>query len=300
MKPKTILAFDIDGTLTPRNSLSIRPKSLVPLLDFLEKLGHVPLLVTGKPIAYATQVLEESELPPWGIIAENAGVYQVAGGQPQVFGPGEKSVKKLKQLLGLEEDKGGVTKIKLADVAYEVVIDPGDISILTIFTNPKPVAHRWQFSHEIEVDYLYEKLEQIITKNNLQHELHLLPPFPDEALQVIRKDASSGTHIDKSKLTQVASLMFDVPADLPKAMFGDGHNDIPAMLAEGVVPMTFSNAEESVKQVVKAEGGYISEYKAVNGLGIVDGIRWLATEKNFFGDDSGSVIKYVEQLINES
>lgn len=293
MKPKSILAYDIDGTLTPRNQLTISPIKLVALLKYLEDLGHLPLLVTGKPAAYAQRVLESSNLPLKGLIAENAGIYQVEGDEPKVFGEGITEIKTLKSALGLSENVGNITTMTLDEKVYEVVVDPDDLSILTIFTNPQFVSHRWNFSHSIEVDFLYEKLLQLIEQLNLQNSLQVLPPFPDEAIQVIRINKETNTPIDKSMLSAVVSVMFDVEDSIPKAMFGDGHNDIPAMLSKGVIPMTFANAEEAVKQTAQSENGYISKYNAIEDVGIIDGILWLANKETFFGSDSKEIKKFI-------
>lgn len=293
MTPKSILAFDIDGTLTSRNQLTISPGSLVPLLRYLQDLGHYPVLITGKPLAYASKVLEANRLPLKGILAENAGVYQGENGESTIFGSGVEEITALKRILGLAVDAGNVTQIKLSGKKYEVVVDPDDISILTIFTNPAFISHRWQFTHSIEVAFLYEKMQQILEEHNLHHSLQVVPPFPDEAIQVIRKEKTTGIVIDKSMLSQSIALLFDAQPSLPKAMFGDGHNDIPAMLSQGVIPLTFANGEDAVKQTAQAEGGFISKYSAVDDIGIPDGILWLAETGTFFGEDSEKIKNYL-------
>ena len=43
----SVLAFDLDGTLVPRNHHEIHPLGLVELLNFLNSLGHISIPVTG-------------------------------------------------------------------------------------------------------------------------------------------------------------------------------------------------------------------------------------------------------------
>lgn len=73
--PKTILAFDLDGTLVPRNHFEIHPRGLSNLLEDLNNLGHISIPVTGKPAKYASNIFPINKLSNNGIIAENAGVY---------------------------------------------------------------------------------------------------------------------------------------------------------------------------------------------------------------------------------
>lgn len=283
MQAKGILAFDIDGTLTHRNHENIEPGSLADLLKDLDEFGYYSIPVTGKPASYGLRIMDKNNLRQRGVIAENAGVYVRQGEtNPVVFGPGKQAIDQLKVLLGLNSSSRGVINIVLDSKKYEVVVDPEDISILTIFTDPYFVKHRWEFTKSIDVNRLYQQVLKIITSNKLQDKLHVLPPFPDGAFQVIRKDPLSGRAIDKSWLPELVATIYDTDKTIPIAMFGDGHNDIPAMKPKSVIPLTFTNAEEEVKEVVAEKKGYISPLPAPDGLGVVDCLYWLAQETEFF------------------
>ena len=269
---KSVLAFDLDGTLTPRNQFEIHPQGLSDLLNFLDKLSHLVIPVTGKPASYAENIFKVNSLENRGIIAENAGVFRRPGNkQVEVYGPNLEEIKKLRDILDVGMEKVNVTKIKLFGKKYEVSIDPGDVSILTVFTDPSYVRHRWIFNHEIQANELVEKLKVIIENNKWNNNLEVLPPFPDGGVQVIRKDPKTGKSIDKSSIIQNLKTMYPNLGKVPIAMFGDGHNDIP-------------NAHDEVIAFVKSKKGYVSNYEAPEGKGVVDGIDWLA-EKDFFRED---------------
>jgi hydroxymethylpyrimidine pyrophosphatase-like HAD family hydrolase len=293
MKPKTVLAFDLDGTLTKRNTTRISPDWLVEVLNQLDELGHFSLPVTGKPAAYALRTLRDSHQQHRGVVAENAGVYVPPGhDQAVVFGSNQEAVEKLRTLLGITQT--GVTHISLAGQRHEVVIDPEDVSILTIFSRADTVTHRWLFNPTIGTAELYGQLLALITEHHLDHLLQALPPFPDGGIQVIRRN-TNGTPVDKALLPQAVAALYSTKAATPIAMFGDGHNDIPAMKPEGIIPITFANAEDAVRDYVKLKGGYITPSDAPEGRGVADGLLWLA-QREFFGPDS----QQVESIVRSS
>lgn len=301
MKTKAILAFDVDGTLTERNTEVILPTKLSPLLKDLSDLGYVFIPVTGKPSAYAMRIIKINKLAQNGVIAENAGVYIKPGDtNPEIYGPNIDAIFKLRQLVGLKPDDKGITKIILDDKETETVIDPEDISIFTIFTDANSVKHKWKYNPILTTDQVFNTLNKLIVENSLSSELQLLPPFPDGGIQIIRMD-QDGTHpIDKSSLPKVIDLMYPHDDILPITMFGDGHNDIPAMSPDRVTPITFNNAETVVKDFVRQKGGYISNFDAVNDIGIVDGIAWLLKFKDFFGEDNLKVSELIKNYFPEA
>jgi HAD superfamily hydrolase (TIGR01484 family) len=291
--PKSILAFDLDGTITPRNQFEIHPKGLSQLLNELSNQGHFFIPVTGKPVAYAAKLFSVNNLIDRGIIAENAGVYRKPNSQKiEVYGPSIQEMHMLRDKLGIGMEKVNVTNILIEQKEYQVAVDPDDVSILTIFTDPTYIAHRWKFNQTIDAEVLVKKIQNIITSNNWQNTLSVLPPFPDKAIQVIRKDPASGRSIDKSSLIYALNAIYPNIDIIPIAMFGDGHNDIPAMKPDKVVPITFANSHSDVLIFVKSKNGYISPYNAPEDLGVPDGLLWLA-KNNFFKNDTDIVSRLI-------
>lgn len=292
--PKGILAFDLDGTITPRNQKVITPPNLVALLNSIGKLGYFSILISGKPVSYIEQIAKDNQLDDYGLIGENAGSYKEKdSSEVKVFGPGLEQINKLKNFI--DAHGKDVTSIQLDANYYQVVIDPGDVSILTIFTDPSHVSHRWRFRHDIQANELYSKLKELILKQKLNQTLEVLKPFPDGAIQVIRKDEETGKVIDKSAIIQTLEIMYPGSNIENVAMFGDGHNDIPAMSPEHVIPITFNNAEEVVKEYVKSRSGYISPYSSPEDLGVIDSIKWLS-DRGFFKEDQANVEQSLKEL----
>jgi len=285
-KPRTFLCFDLDGTLVPRNQLTVKPTYLINILNRLGDFGHFVIPVTGKPVEYAQKIFPLNQLVDHGLIAENAGVYRCPDSNTiNIFGPSLDQLTSLRKAIGVNFDKTNVTKILLQDKLFEVVVDPDDRSILTIFTDPSFVAHRWTFQQSISAEDLVNELEQIINKIGLDSYVSVLPPFPDGGVQVVRKDPVTGDPVDKSALTQVLKSMFPQVNHPKIVMFGDGHNDIPAMSASGVIGLTFANAHPEVKAFVASHEGYNSSENAPDGDGILDGLNWL-NKKGFFDQDA--------------
>ncbi len=263
-------------------------------------MGYFFVPVTGKPSAYALRIIGKNGLEQRGIIAENAGVYiKPEENTSQVSGPNREAVFELKRLIGIDPEAKGIKTIVFDNVSDEVVVDPEDVSILTLFTKAEAVSHKWVFHPTLSTDQIYEALGKVIKENNLSSRLKLLMPFPDGGIQVIRMKEDGVSAIDKSSLPEVMALMYGYEKRVPIVMFGDGHNDIPAMTPDSVIPLTFANAEERVKEFVQAKGGHVSQFDAPEGLGVVDGIKWLLTEKNFFADKSEQVAAAIKDLFPE-
>lgn len=163
-----------------------------------------------------------------------------------------------------------------------------------MFTDPSFVTHRWNYKHDIEAKFLVEKLRQIVKLNNLENNLEVLEPFPDGGVQVIRKDNKTGKTIDKSYILEAIKMIYPNNENLPVSMFGDGHNDIPAMSPEKVIPITFNNAHKDVIEYVKSRNGFISRYDAPEDVGVVDGLIYLH-KINFFGADSSTVLDLISK-----
>ncbi len=258
----------------------------------LNSLGYYTIPVTGKPSTYALRILRKSKLQPRGVVAENAGVYiKPNSNLPHVFGTNLAAIWRLKAILGLKQNEKGLTSITLAGKKSQIVVDPEDVSIFTIFTKPEAVSHKWDYKVSMSTDEIFEGLKEIIKKNNLEKKLQLLPAFSDGGIQVIRRD-NGGKPIDKARLTDIVKIMYKNGSLLPIAMFGDGHNDLPAMSPQKVIAITFKNAESEVKKFIKKKRGYISPFNAVVGVGIVDGLRWLANN-GFFKSDATVVLKKI-------
>ena len=295
MKPKSILAFDIDGTLTKRNSYIIFPNKLPKMLYDLTQMGHFFVPVTGKPAAYAKRLIETNSLIDSGVIAENAGVFSKPESKKVDIYEKESihAIYELKKALKLEPEAGNLCNVFINNELHKIPVDPEDYSIFTLFTDPKFISHRWQFEQTISTEEVFEFLKNLINEK-WKNQLVVLPPFPDGGIQVIRK-TKSGRMIDKSLLVELIKIMFDLIDLPPIAMFGDGHNDIPAMTPKEVIPITFSNGHPDVKKFVSEKGGFISQDLAPEKFGVIEGLVWLL-KKSFFREDS----KFVHGLLLKS
>jgi len=298
MEPKSVLAFDIDGTLTKRNTYNILPQGLATVLNTLSKAGHFFLPVTGKPIAYVSRLIQTNHLTDRGIIAENAGVYRKPESETiEIFEKESvKAICELKEMLGLVPSAGNICDIFIEGRAHKMPVDPEDHSILTLFTDPKFISHRWQFEQTITTEEVFDFLQKIV-QDKWDDQLKVIPPFPDGGIQVIRK-THTGRIIDKSLIVDVIKIMFEMTEMPPIAMFGDGHNDVPAMTPKEVTAITFSNAHPLLIDFVKNKKGYISQSLAPDNYGTVEGLYWLV-KTNFFKEDSNLVKRILDNTFKD-
>lgn len=298
MKPNSILAFDIDGTLTKRNTYIILPEGLATVLNTLSEKGHYFLPVTGKPAPYATRIIEINHLVDRGVIAENAGVYRRYESNTVEIYERESvnAIYELKKTLGLTPTAGNLCDVFIEGKVHKIPVDPEDYSIFTLFTDPIFISHRWRFKQTITTEEVFNSLKKLV-QDKWQNQLVVLPPFPDGGIQVIRK-THTGKIIDKSSIVEVIKIMFDLKNIPPIAMFGDGHNDIPAMTPKEVTALTFSNGHPSVIDFVKKRNGYVSQSPAPENYGVIEGLSWLV-KNDFFKEDSNLVQNLLQNTFKE-
>lgn len=325
----TIIALDIDDTITKANDPNIANEQVKSVLLELEKLPDVKIaLVTGKSVPYAENILKTNQLQGI-IIAENGGVYKKdADSETQIFGPSAsiEAVKKLRELLCLQKNQEDLTVIKFLkndDQVAVVVVEPEKSEgVLTLFTEAsldiankdrlaetslnheklktlgKRFAHFKSNTNQAEI---IEYLNQQIKENRLENYLHILA-HNDGAIDVIRKNPQNGEYIDKAKLPEIVRTILisyetnDRNKEIHKiriAMGGDGKNDIPAFLPEEVYAITAQGCEKEVINAVrrKRELGFVSPSGIPEGDGMLEGIYWLTLQPNFFSEQSKEFIQ---------
>ncbi len=293
-----LLSFDVDATVSAPNH-----KTEGVYKNLLTELQQVPgievVLNSGKSIPYLES--HAAEIGGRYVIACNGAACQLLGGEQIVFGGGGEDLLKLRALLGLEPKDEGVKHIRVGDESYEVAIEEEKHEmVLTLFTEPEWVKHRWQFAGGIDRNGVYDHLQKLVQEHNLK--LHILHPHGDGAIDVVR--LHNDKPIDKSTLpAMIAQIWPGVTTKI--AMFGDGSNDVPAMTAPGVIGVTFAEVdEERVKQPVREHGGIITTKPAwikheggtyAAGGGLTEGMRTLA-DQGFFDDLKDKVIQICDAL----
>ena len=300
--PLYLLSVDMDGTIAAPN------QKLTGVYEkFLKELQQFPrieiVLNSGKSISYLER--EAARIGGRYVIAMNGAAMQVLGGERIIFGGNQKDIVKLRHLLALTKTDEGVRPIPVKKDVFDVAIegDKADI-VLTLFSEPEWVKHRWQFDQGINKEELYDHLRALIKKHKLH--LHVLNPHSDGAVDVVR--LHNEKPIDKSTLPKMVREVWSHTKMIQISMFGDGSNDVPAMLARGVVGVTFpeANADKVIKPVVES-GGIITKRPAwihkeggdfVPGGGVIEGIQLLA-ERGFFEDESKKVIDLCEKYLKK-
>ncbi|MGB4076648.1 MAG: HAD hydrolase family protein [Minisyncoccia bacterium] len=284
--PLFLVSVDMDGTVAaPNHKLTgIYEK----FLKDLQKLPQIEIVLnSGKSVSYLET--EAARIGSRYVIANNGAVMQILGGDQFIFGGHRKDILKLRHLLALTADDEGVRPVPVGKEIYNVAVEGGKQDIvLTLFTEPEFVKHRYEFSGGTDRELMYEYLNQLIKRHKLH--LHVLHPHPDGAVDVVRLYQSKP--IDKSTLPKMVRQVWSGAPIIRISMFGDGSNDVPAMTAKGVIGITFPEAHpERVIAPVLAHGVFVTSRKAweknENGTwqprgGVLEGMHTLAL-RDFFG-----------------
>ncbi len=300
--PLYLISVDMDGTVAaPNQKLSgVYEK----FLRALQKLPRIEVVLnSGKSVKYLER--EAARINGRYIIAMNGAAMQILGGDRMVFGGHRKDIVKLRHLLGLTAEDEGVKPIHVKKDTFNVAVEEekGDM-VLTLFTEPEWVKHRWQFDQGLHREEMHDYLKKLIKEHDLH--LHVLEPHPDGAVDVVRLYHEKP--IDKSSLPKMVREVWSHAKVKQISMFGDGSNDVPALTAPSVVGFTFPEAsvEKVIKPVLKS-GGYVTARPAwiksetgtyTPGGGVIEGIRTLAY-KGFFEDYENEVTKICDRYLKQ-
>lgn len=300
--PLYLISIDMDGTVAAPNQKlgGVYEK----FLRALQKLPRIEIVLnSGKSVKYLER--EAARIGGRYVIANNGAAMQILGGDKMIFGGHRKDIIKLRHLLGLKAEDEGVKPIHVKKDTFEVAIeeDKADI-VLTLFSEPEWVKHRWKFDQGLNKAELHEYLKKLIKKHQLH--LHVLEPHPDGAVDVVR--LYNKKPISKATLPRMVREVWSHVRVKRISMFGDGSNDVPAMVAHGVTGITFPEAnQEKVQRPVLKHNGLVTSKEAwirkgkhtyIPGGGVMEGIRALAY-KGFFEDYEKEVVKICERYLRE-
>jgi hypothetical protein len=291
---------DLDGWLAPPNE-PLRPvyrecfAALQGLRAETEDGRHELQIVlnSGK----APDYLEEQARSFGGrwVIACNGAVSREVGGATRLFAPPSGDFAALRSLLAVPAATVGVVELDLTGTRAEVVIEEGkqwagrDL-VLTFFTEPEWVRHRWQFRGGIDRWTLADQLTDLIRRHDLQ--LAVLEPHGDGALDVV--PVVRGRAVGKWTLPDLAAEMFP-SAVLHLTHGGDGAGDLPAMQTEGVTPLSTLNCAATYRVALR-QGGAVARCSAPQDGAVLECYAALA-EREFYGPLSYRVGEIVQPFL---
>lgn len=226
------------------------------------------------------------------VIACNGAAWREVGGVTRLFAPPTPDFATLRALLGVAADAVGVVALSLAG-RPEVVIEEGkqwegrDL-VLTLFTEPAPVRHRWQFRGGTN----RLALRSVLLAHIRQHQLALdvLEPHGDGALDVV--PVVEGRAVGKWTLPALAREMFPA-ATLHLTHGGDGAGDLPALEAETVTPLSAANCVATWR-TASALGGVVASRPAPEGGAVRECYSELAN-RGFYGPLSNKITAIIEK-----
>ena len=222
------------------------------------------------------------------VISGNGAAWREVGGPTRRFGPPNPDLGTLRRLLELPPAVEDVVRISMNGRRVEMALEgkqdaDGDI-VLSFFPEQEPVAHRWSFRQGADRAELKAFLERLIREHNLA--LHVAPPHGDGAVDVL--PLIDGRPVGKWTLPHLARKMFP-DAVLHLTHGGDAVNDLSAMEAEGVTPLTAMNCPQVVG-LVRLRGGVVARSYAPNGGALVECYAELA-RRGWYGPLSARVLE---------
>jgi hypothetical protein len=281
-KTKVCCCCDLDGTLSVPNELP--SEDILELCRQLVSRGVQVILVSGKSLGYLSNIakLFGGQL----VIAENGAAYRAAGSSPVYLEESNQDLLMLRRVLGIPERAEGLASISVGGRRGQVVVEGGKECVLTLFCETSYVAHRWpEFVHqEFSRQELYAYLTSVLAEKKLR--LDVLTPHRDGSVDVVKLD-KNGVPITKARLPYILAQVYG--KRVRSCMVGDGINDLPAMQSQGILPVTFSNADPSVIEAVIRLRGIVTERTAPDGGGYPEAVFRLATERKFFGETSAEI-----------
>lgn len=228
------------------------------------------------------------------VIACNGAAWKEVDGPTHLFTAPTPDFTRLRTLLGVSSGAVGVVEVRLPQNRAEVVIEEGkrweerDL-VLTLFPEPEPVRHRWQFRGGVGRLALRSYLVELIHEHRLA--LVVLEPHGDGALDVV--PVVGGRAVAKWTLPELARSMFP-KAHLHLAHGGDGAGDLPAMLAEGVTPLSARNC--AATHHTAASRGVVARREAPAGGAVLECYLTLA-ERGFYGPLCQPVARIVTRYL---
>jgi hypothetical protein len=262
---------DLDGWLAPPNQ-PLRPLYAAALRELhglaveADGLRHEIQIVlnSGKPPEY----LEAQAAAFAGefVISGNGAAWRRCGGTTRRFGPPCPDLARLRTLLGLPDEARDVVRLSLRGQWVEVALEEkrdahGDI-VLSFFPEREPVSHRWTFRQGTDREALGAYLRELVEDHRLA--VHVAPPHADGALDVL--PLVDGRPVGKWTLLRLAAELFPV-ADLRLTHAGDALNDLSAMEAEGVLPLTSADCPLTAA-IARRKGGVIAARTPAEGAAL--------------------------------
>jgi HAD superfamily hydrolase (TIGR01484 family) len=238
--------FDIDGTLCEEGK-NVMESSIQALKKLEEKKIKI-VYASGKHPWYITGGLRFS-----GLLRNDTIVIGENGGN--IFFPNEKGAHLYsKYIKDIEVIRKDFYK-KYPDLIFEdtVLWEEPKSTIFTLFPENKKVI----FSLE-------NFLKEIIKKRNL----NLYTLSHKDAVDVVQNGLNKAyalIYLEKNNYINIKKTV----------AFGDGMNDYE-ILKEVGFPVTVSNADENIKDLVAGRGGYVSE--KTYGEGVLDAVKFLLGE----------------------
>ncbi len=285
---------DVDGWLAhPNRPMAEVNRRFLSEVHGMEEGGFriEVVLNSGKSPRYLLVVAES--IHGTFVIGCNGAAWQKRGSPVRLVASLNDDFRRLRQALALPATAVGKVTALVLGQAGELVIEEGkqvdgkDI-VLTLFPEEQLVAHRWSFRGFVDRWRLKEAIEGVIFSQGLR--LAVLEPHADGGLDVV--PVVDGRPLAKWTLPQVARAMFP-NEQLRIAHGGDGVNDLAAMQAEGVFPITSRSCVEVVS-VVRQRGGYVADASAPDGGSLMEAYRHLA-QRGHYGPLSPRVAQLCEK-----
>lgn len=247
-----LLSTDFDGTLIGHEPDARTARSLSAVLTSLRERGAVWAVNTGRQLWFALEGLEHARLPhdPEFVLSSEKDIFRRVGeGDWEAFGDWNAlSEERTNELLGRARHViEAIEELALQGDGVEILYENGRVA--GMMTDSTATMDRMvEIIRELSAD---------------------VPEFSFNRNHVWMRFAHRDIH-KGSALGELARLL-QIPREEVLAI-GDHHNDLPMLDGSAAAMVACpGNAVEEVKEMVLAQGGYVSPHPW--GEGVADAIR---------------------------
>lgn len=267
LRSKEAFVFDADGVLVQQRQV----KASLDLQNLLRGTPVLKFVASGRRLGSCWEI--GSQISARGVFAENGARYQISSNDAK-SAVLYNDIPRFKEIIEFERNGSPYAKVTLGGKRSKVLVELGKQEILTLGT----VSMRDQgLEHKLpdccwSSGELRELTIDVIKRESLN--ISVLGPYEDHNIDYQPIDPN-GVPYDKRIIPDIICENF--PWVKTIIVFVDGPNDVGLASRPDVLPITFENGCDEVKEVVEANGGIVFKGAGYEG-GCIKAVQYVRKE----------------------